>query len=128
MLVFFFFKQKTAYDMRISDWSSDVCSSDLRGPGGHLPPEPAPLPPQRPPARAGAAAPAHRRAAAAGGADVEEGDPRDQPRAQQLAGADRLARALRRGAAAPRPARAPADREIGTAQGRERMCNSGYST
>src|SRR3546814_5484073 len=29
MLVFFFFKQKTAYEMRISDWSSDVCSSDL---------------------------------------------------------------------------------------------------
>src|SRR3546814_5745771 len=29
MLFFFFFKQKTAYDMRISDWSSDVCSSDL---------------------------------------------------------------------------------------------------
>src|SRR3546814_4320957 len=28
-LVFFFFKQKTAYDVRISDWSSDVCSSDL---------------------------------------------------------------------------------------------------
>src|SRR3546814_10465172 len=27
--MFFFFKQKTAYDMRISDWSSDVCSSDL---------------------------------------------------------------------------------------------------
>src|SRR3546814_19957758 len=26
---FFFFKQKTSYDMRISDWSSDVCSSDL---------------------------------------------------------------------------------------------------
>src|SRR3546814_16246825 len=45
---FFFFKQNTAYEMRISDWSSDVCSSDLRlchrapcGPGdaraGHLP-------------------------------------------------------------------------------------------
>src|SRR3546814_1120891 len=33
---FFFFKQKTAYDMRISDWSSDVCSSDLSG-------EPAPV-------------------------------------------------------------------------------------
>src|SRR3546814_6701512 len=41
----FFFKQKTAYEMRISDWSSDVCSSDLvaaddhaghdHGPGGH---------------------------------------------------------------------------------------------
>src|SRR3546814_1997358 len=27
--MFFFFKQKTAYEMRISDWSSDVCSSDL---------------------------------------------------------------------------------------------------
>src|SRR3546814_18634838 len=29
MFFFFFFKQKTAYEMRISDWSSDVCSSDL---------------------------------------------------------------------------------------------------
>src|SRR3546814_18276501 len=40
--MFFFFKQKTAYDMRIIDWSSDVCSSDLcgahagsRGPAGY---------------------------------------------------------------------------------------------
>src|SRR3546814_13000445 len=32
---FFFFKQKTAYEMRISDWSSDVCSSDL-GPIGEM--------------------------------------------------------------------------------------------
>src|SRR3546814_19337465 len=47
--VFFFFKQKTAYEMRISDWSSDVCSSDLpaarRGPPGsasaHRSPDPA---------------------------------------------------------------------------------------
>src|SRR3546814_4603870 len=30
-MVIFFFKQKTAYEMRISDWSSDVCSSDLFG-------------------------------------------------------------------------------------------------
>src|SRR3546814_252957 len=30
-VTFFFFKQKTAYEMRISDWSSDVCSSDLGG-------------------------------------------------------------------------------------------------
>src|SRR3546814_1241413 len=30
LVVFFFFKQKAAYEMRISDWSSDVCSSDLR--------------------------------------------------------------------------------------------------
>src|SRR3546814_19165519 len=32
---FFFFKQKTAYEMRISDWSSDVCSSDLAADGGY---------------------------------------------------------------------------------------------
>src|SRR3546814_1945365 len=30
-MLIFFFKQKTAYEMRISDWSSDVCSSDLHG-------------------------------------------------------------------------------------------------
>src|SRR3546814_2576363 len=30
LLYVFFFKQKTAYELRISDWSSDVCSSDLR--------------------------------------------------------------------------------------------------
>src|SRR3546814_6929301 len=30
MVGFFFFKQKTAYELRISDWSSDVCSSDLK--------------------------------------------------------------------------------------------------
>src|SRR3546814_6584367 len=30
MFFFFLFKQKTAYEMRISDWSSDVCSSDLK--------------------------------------------------------------------------------------------------
>src|SRR3546814_7268815 len=41
--LFFFFKQKTAYEMRISDWSSDVCSSDLgrrrlrAGRDGHRP-------------------------------------------------------------------------------------------
>src|SRR3546814_15251230 len=29
LVIFFFFKQKTAYELRISDWSSDVCSSDL---------------------------------------------------------------------------------------------------
>src|SRR3546814_8712663 len=33
-LYFFFFKQKTAYERRISDWSSDVCSSDLTDPCG----------------------------------------------------------------------------------------------
>src|SRR3546814_5589757 len=34
--IFFFFKQKTAYEMRISDWSSDVCSSDLVSQRGRL--------------------------------------------------------------------------------------------
>src|SRR3546814_5852541 len=33
--MFFFFKQKTAYEMRISDWSSDVCSADLRSSRQH---------------------------------------------------------------------------------------------
>src|SRR3546814_4475763 len=42
---FFFFKQKTAYEMRISDWSSDVCSSDLQpgDAGGRAELEPASL-------------------------------------------------------------------------------------
>src|SRR3546814_2912178 len=35
---FFFFKQKTAYEMRISDWSSDVCSSDLAATGAGIGP------------------------------------------------------------------------------------------
>src|SRR3546814_5527495 len=34
--MFFFFKQKAAYEMRISDWSSDVCSSDLEAIGGEV--------------------------------------------------------------------------------------------
>src|SRR3546814_5400034 len=75
-MFFFFFKQKTAYELRISDWSSDVCSSDLMlappitvtppqeggAAGSRLqvtyidetlrPPSPAPVPPPRPePAR-----------------------------------------------------------------------------
>src|SRR3546814_6471517 len=37
-MYFFFFKQKTAYEMRISDWSSDVCSSDLRRSNGDIVP------------------------------------------------------------------------------------------
>src|SRR3546814_2776462 len=41
LVCFFFFKQKTAYEMRISDWSSDVCSSDLTWPSmnDHFVPE-----------------------------------------------------------------------------------------
>src|SRR3546814_1817396 len=36
LCLFFFFKQKTAYEMRISDWSSDVCSSDLQNHGNYI--------------------------------------------------------------------------------------------
>src|SRR3546814_10999426 len=36
--IFFYYKQKTAYEMRISDWSSDVCSSDLPKPPRKAPP------------------------------------------------------------------------------------------
>src|SRR3546814_5562361 len=57
---FFFFKQKTAYEMRISDWSSDVCSSDLNKRPWNLPqPNDRPAPAANPaPARiAGRAAP-----------------------------------------------------------------------
>src|SRR3546814_8952928 len=38
LFIVFFFEQKTAYEMRISDWSSDVCSSDLRGQAHELDP------------------------------------------------------------------------------------------
>src|SRR3546814_11862224 len=38
MDIFFFFKQKTAYELRISDWSSDVCSSDLEDYFGNVNP------------------------------------------------------------------------------------------
>src|SRR3546814_7974153 len=47
LLLFFFFKQKTAYEMRISDWSSDVCSSDLDALALGVPPPP-PMPADAP--------------------------------------------------------------------------------
>src|SRR3546814_6525722 len=43
LFIFFFFKQKTAYEMRISDWSSDVCSSDLSSLSPILVSDPFPL-------------------------------------------------------------------------------------
>src|SRR3546814_10410489 len=67
-VLIFFFKQKTAYEMRISDWSSDVCSSDLhrdllrrdgRRRGGGGPAHPV----QRRPVAAGRASPLWRRGA-----------------------------------------------------------------
>ncbi len=68
---------------------------EQRGRGGGLLPGPARLSPQRAAARAVRDATPHRRAPPPGGAHLEEGDPRDQPRAQQLARADRLAGPVR---------------------------------
>src|SRR3546814_6538751 len=61
-MLFFFFKQKTAYEMRISDWSSDVCSSDLPN---------APVPMTEVPALDGSQAP--RTAGASGRPQKSEG-------------------------------------------------------
>src|SRR3546814_17951699 len=56
MCIFFFFKQKTAYEVRISDWSSDVRSSDLaQSPSWMLPPRPGKRVTARPPCTASAA-------------------------------------------------------------------------
>src|SRR3546814_11486828 len=56
MCIFFFFKQKTAYEVRISDWSSDVRSSDLaQSPSWMLPPRPGKRVAARPPCTASAA-------------------------------------------------------------------------
>src|SRR3546814_7336094 len=90
---FFFFKQKTAYEMRISDWSSDVCSSDLGRPRSG-------------PADLGAAVarrvsgPVGARAAAAGGVLPVPAD-------AAIAGRDRF----RRTAASRRRASRPGDRK-----------------
>src|SRR3546814_6783739 len=78
ILCFFFFKQKTAYEMRISDWSSDVCSSDLLAPVEV----------------AAVAHPHHARAVAAAQGDVGHADrlrrvELDDPRAHLLRSAER---------------------------------------
>ncbi len=78
------------------------------------------LPPQRPRARTAAAAPADQRTAPPGSADLEEGDPRDQPRAQQLAGAGRVAGALGRGAACGAGRHERLDEVFGTIEERAR--------
>src|SRR3546814_8085558 len=93
---FFFFKQKTAYEMRISDWSSDVCSSDLgdirqprwqrtREPAhDHRLRRPAAVPDPRPARqRAGGAQPA---ASADAKASTDRHDPRTAHRAGRAAG------------------------------------------
>src|SRR3546814_13096024 len=51
-LVFFFYKQKPAYEVRISDWSSDVCSSDLAPAPAAAAPAPTPQPARAEPVEA----------------------------------------------------------------------------
>src|SRR3546814_9912283 len=66
---FFFFKQKTAYEMRISDWSSDVCSSDLAPPSD---PSTPPSDPTAPPPGDTATPPADDSASSSGAATPEQ--------------------------------------------------------
>src|SRR3546814_14205028 len=117
--IFFFFKHKTAYEMRISDWSSDVCSSDLREAAQAVIPEeqPATVEPVREPARSDRPDKVERadRSQHAGGHD--RGDPeiaadRDQMGLHQPA----------RGRAADEEG---AEAESGRASCRERVCQYG---
>src|SRR3546814_10329887 len=77
----FFFKQKTAYEMRISDWSSDVCSSDLdkRSRYGGTTSLPRRMPPPGEPSRAEAAGP--------GGAWLQRGGKSQAGRHCRMSGA-----------------------------------------
>src|SRR3546814_3923555 len=90
---FFFFKQKTAYEMRISDWSSDVCSSDLR---------------------------LFRLALAVGGRGVDPVDPGVERLAQRLAPGRVVA--MDQDAADPAGAEHDLGNQIGRASCRERVC------
>src|SRR3546814_9306848 len=94
MCVFVFFKQKTAYEMRISDWSSDVCSSDLEG---RLPGDP------------GAEARMRGQRGGIEGRDAAPGEG-DAPLAQEGIGL------------VPQAREAEAAAEIGRASCRERVC------
>src|SRR3546814_2000786 len=98
--MFFFFKQKTAYEMRISDWSSDVCSSDLREPL------------RRRPAKSSRLKPLLQKH---GAACAVKARPRDRLGSARTSPARRVRAAPRRtGAAAPRSGRSRAA-EIGGA-------------
>src|SRR3546814_6153067 len=82
-ICFFFFKQKTAYEMRISDWSSDVCSSDLRQRKPPQPGEPRLLTEHRGP---GPADPVLGRTLVDPGGDAHPAGSRRQPRAKGRTG------------------------------------------
>src|SRR3546814_4495245 len=91
--VFFLFKQKTAYEMRISDWSSDVCSSDLaRGKAGRR-------------CRDGPTPAAYGRSGPKGRGDSAPPPARDRRRSRHA-----ISRAIARAASRRSPNRAPAAR------------------
>src|SRR3546814_19891910 len=106
-LDFFFFKQKTAYEMRISDWSSDVCSSDL------LPPEPG-LPPHAPPPPAGPPPLAPPPTAMPFPPEGQAPDvAADMPQPEQAAGGSDTEAPLSTGTGQQAGARAPGSRQLG---------------
>src|SRR3546814_15448125 len=112
MEVFFFFKQKTAYEMRIRDWSSDVCSSDLRDNGRPTTPGPPNAQPPHRPARRGQrlreAAAGHARGRLPARLLAEEAAAEPQ-RAPRLRLADRTREPRRPGLRGPRPVHAGPD-------------------
>src|SRR3546814_3863575 len=110
--VFFFFKQKTAYEMRISDWSSDVCSSDLATDPGPPPPATSGQPP---PDRGSPPRPSYRR-----GRDLTAPGPRPARRRAGSSGPPR-----RSPAAARRPGSSAGRDWPGPARRRPRPSGSG---
>src|SRR5216110_1699762 len=89
MFFFFFFKQKTAYEISSRDWSSDVCSSDL--------PAPTPTPPPPAPAPIVAAPPPAAEESEEVGEEPSAEEPKIAPRGEKGGGKRHAARAGRRG-------------------------------
>src|SRR3546814_19307112 len=127
MFVFFFFKQKTAYEMRISDWSSDVCSSDLGSAQRFELSSPwrrrASSPSSQPsPSRERSAA--SRRSGRGVSTDIIVGAGPRAPASNSIVGAERVAQPVER-----RRGRIAAGIDtIGRAAGRERVCKYGMMT
>src|SRR3546814_4547650 len=115
--LFFFFKQKTAYDMRISDWSSDVCSSDLTPAGFARTPPSDPLTSGPHPAAHSRLRPHHRRWRRY--LPGQAGRARSGCRRRLASSPPSLA------ASADRPRHLPSGPEIGRETDRESVCQVG---
>src|SRR3546814_12138687 len=110
-LVFFFFQQKSAYELRISDWSSDVCSSDLYEPI-NLSHRAWVQPPPCPPRRAGCGCSRRRPCDGEKGHEAEASF-RHPSYARARPGGAGFRECRGAGEIAPRPARTAADRQGG---------------